>query len=87
MTTSTVRRDWKVTTGYRNMLRIAWGMLALAAYAAVVAVAVGAPSAWWMAGGLAAASMAVAALLPEPVPKDLITEARSRFVDARRPGR
>jgi ABC-type spermidine/putrescine transport system permease subunit I len=72
-------RDWKVTTGYRVMLRVAWGVLTLSVYGAVVAVVVGVPGAWWMAAGLAALAMLVAALLPEPVPADLITEARSHL--------
>lgn len=72
-------RDWKVTTGYRVMLRIAWGVLILSVYGAVIAVVVGIPGAWWMAAGLAALAMLVVAFLPEPVPADLITEARSHL--------
>ena len=81
MTTTThpASRDWKVTTGYRVMLRIAWAALILSVYGAVLAVVVGLTGAWWLAAGLAALAMLLVAFLPEPVPADLITEARSRL--------
>ena len=81
MTTNThaAAPDWKVTTAYRVMIKVAWGVLALSAYGAVVAVVVGITGAWWMAAGLALLAMLVVSLLPEPVPADLITEARSHL--------
>jgi hypothetical protein len=78
-TTHAAGPDWKVTTGYRVMLRIAWCMVILSVYGAGVAVLVGFRGVWWVVAGLAASAMLVAALLPEPVPADLITEARSRL--------
>ena len=35
------RRDWKVTTGYRVLIRVGWSAFGLALYGAVVAVVVG----------------------------------------------
>jgi len=76
--------DWKVTVGYRMLLRVGWGLLALAIFGGVVALVVGAPGAWWMAAGLALLAMLVVALLPEPVPAEMITGRRTR-IDTRRP--
>jgi hypothetical protein len=78
-TAHAAQRDWKVTTGYRVMLRIAWAVLILSVYGGAVAVVVGFRGAWWMAAGLAALAMLLTSMLPEPVPADLITEARSRL--------
>ena len=82
-TTHAAHPDWKVTTGYRVMLWIAWLVLILSVYGAVVAVVVGVRGAWWIVAGLAAMAMLLTALLPEPVPADLITEARSRLDSTR----
>ena len=84
MTTIERAADWKVTVGYRMLLRVGWGLLALAIFGGVVALVVGAPGAWWMAAGLALLAMLVVALLPEPVPAEMITGRRTR-IDTRRP--
>lgn len=86
MTTVTVPRapDWKVTAGYCLLLRAGWGVLALAVYGVVLALALGASGAWWMAAGLALLALLVVALLPEPVPTEMITGRRNR-IDSGRP--
>jgi ABC-type spermidine/putrescine transport system permease subunit I len=76
--------DWKVTVGYRMLLRVGWGVFALAVYGAIVALVVGAPGAWWMAAGLAVLALLVVAFLPEPVPAEMLTGRRTR-IDTRRP--
>jgi ABC-type spermidine/putrescine transport system permease subunit I len=86
MTTATITRapDWKVTTGYRLLLRAGWGALALAVYGAVLALALGVPGAWWMAAGPASLALLVVMLLPEPVPAEMITGRKNR-IDSERP--
>ena len=84
MTTVDRAADWKVTVGYRMLLRVGWGMFALAVYGAIVALVVGAPGAWWMAAGLAVLALLVVAFLPEPVPAEMLTGRRTR-IDTRRP--
>ena len=85
MTTATIARvpDWKVTTGYRLLLRAGWGVLALAVQGAVLALALGVPGAWWMAAGLATLALLLVALLPEPVPAEMITGRRTRINSGR----
>jgi ABC-type spermidine/putrescine transport system permease subunit I len=77
--------DWKVTVGYRVMLAVGWGSLILAAYVAVVAVVLGLPTAWWIAGGLALGAIGTVVFLPEPVPAEMIVGGRNH-IDPRRPG-
>ena len=83
---TTVERatDWKVTIGYRMLLRLGWGVFALAIYGAIVALVVGAPGAWWMSAGLALLALLVVALLPEPVPAGMIVE-RCTHIEAKHP--
>ena len=76
--TTRVQRDWKVTTGYRILLRVAWGVVALALYMAAVAAILDSPGVWWIVAGLALGAMGLGALLPEPVPRDQIVERRTR---------
>jgi ABC-type spermidine/putrescine transport system permease subunit I len=76
--------DWKVTSGYRFLLKLGWAVLALAAYGVVVALILGVPGAWWMAAGLAVLALLVVGVLPEPVPSEMITGRRTR-IDTRRP--
>ncbi len=86
MTTATATRalDWKVTTGYRWLLRAGWGALALAVYGVVLALALGAPEAWWMAAGLASLALLVVMVLPEPVPAEMITGGKNH-INSERP--
>ncbi len=86
MTTATVARapDWKVTAGYRLLLRAGWGVLALAVHGVVLALALGVLGAWWMAAGLALLALLVVALLPEPIPAEMIT-GRRNHIDSGRP--
>jgi len=83
-TTATRTPDWKVTTGYRLLLRAGWGALALAVYGVVLALALGAPEAWWMAAGLASLALLVVMILPEPVPAEMITGGKNR-INSERP--
>jgi len=76
--------DWKVTTGYRLLLQVGWGLLALAAFGAVVALVVGAPGAWWMSAGVAVVALLLVAFLPEPVPAEMLTGRRTH-IDTQRP--
>ena len=76
--------DWKVTSGYRVLLQVGWGLVALAAFGGVVALVVGAPGAWWMSAGVAVVALLLAAFLPEPVPSGMLTARRTR-IDTRRP--
>ena len=72
-------RDWKVTTGYRVMIKLGWLSMGLALYCAAVAVFVGIESAWWITAGAAAFALLVAALMPAPVPRELITGGRNHI--------
>jgi ABC-type spermidine/putrescine transport system permease subunit I len=83
VTTFERAQDWKVTAGYRIMLAFGWSALALAAYVAVVALVLGLPVAWWIAGGLALAAIVTVVFLPEPVPAEMIVGGRNR-IDPRR---
>ena len=84
MTTLDRPADWKVTVGYKVLLRVGWGLFALAAYEGSVALVLGVPGAWWMAAGLAVLALLLVAFLPEPVPAGMLTDRRTR-VDTRRP--
>jgi hypothetical protein len=85
MVTRTAHKaDWKVTIGHRILVKVGWGLLALAAYLAVAAVVVGLEKMWWLVAGLALTGVLIALTLPEPVPQDLVVERR-RWIDARGP--
>ena len=71
--------DWKVTTGYRVMLAAGWSLFILATYLGVVATVLGFPTIWWVAGAFAVLALIVVALLPEPVPAEMITGGRNRI--------
>lgn len=71
--TSRVQRDWKVTTSYRNLLRVGWAAIAVAIYFATAAALLDSIRVWWIVFGLALSVMLLMSLLPEPVPRDLIT--------------
>lgn len=79
MTTVDRAADWKVTAGYRMLLRVGWGVFALALHGVVVALVVGAAGAWWMAAGLALLTLVVVALLPEPVPAGMLVGRYTRI--------
>ena len=72
-------RDWKVTTGYRVLIKIGWAAMVLALYGAAVAVVVGMQGAWWIAAGMAALALLVGVLIPAPVPSELITGGRNHI--------
>jgi hypothetical protein len=76
--------DWKVTPGYRILLEVGWGLLALAAFGCVVALVLGVAGAWWMAAGVAVVALLLVAFLPEPVPAQMLTGRRTH-IDTRRP--
>jgi ABC-type spermidine/putrescine transport system permease subunit I len=77
--------DWKVTTGYRVMLAIGWAAVVLALYVAVVALVLGLPSAWWIAGALALTALGTVVFLPEPVPAEMIVGGRNHIDPRGRP--
>lgn len=72
-------RDWKVTTGYRVLIKVGWSAIVLALYGAAVAIVVGIEGAWWVTAGMAAFALLVAALIPAPVPRELITGGRNHI--------
>jgi len=76
-------RDWKVTAGYRVLIKVGWVAVGFALYGAAVAVVVGIEEAWWMAAGMAGFALLVGVLMPAPVPRELITGGRNH-IDARR---
>jgi hypothetical protein len=82
--TTRVQRDWKVTTGYRMLLRVGWGVIVLAVYLAGAAAVLDSSTVWWIVAALAIGAMAVSAALPEPVPRDEITGRRT-WVDPLHP--
>ena len=61
-----------------------WLAVGLAVYGAAVGVVVGIDAAWWAAAGLAGFALLVGALIPAPVPRELITGGRNH-IDTRRP--
>jgi len=79
MTTS-VQRDWKVTTGYRIMLKIGWAAISMAIYFAAVAAVLDSMSVWWIVAGLALGVMLLVSALPEPIPRDFLIGSR-KWVD------
>lgn len=81
--TTRVQQDWKVTTGYRVLLRIGWGVMVLAVYLAGAAAVLDSAGVWWMVAGLAVGAIGLVAFLPEPVPRDQLV-ARRNSVDPRR---
>jgi hypothetical protein len=81
--TTRVQRDWKVTTGYRVLLRVGWGVMGLAVYFAAAAAVLDSTSVWWAVAALAAGALGLVSNLPEPVPRDQLVERRSA-VDPRR---
>ena len=70
--------DWKVTTGYRVLVKVGWGVTALAVYLAAAALILGSVTVWWMVAALAASAILVGLLLPEPVPREMITGHRTQ---------
>ena len=77
-------RDWKVTTGYRVLIKVGWIAVGFSLYGAAVAVVIGIEEAWWAAAGMAGFALLVGVLIPAPVPRELITGGRNH-IDARRP--
>lgn len=74
MTTHTTRiPDWKITTGYRILVKIGWAVIVLAVYFAAAASILDATAIWWIVAGLAVTVILTSMLLPEPVPRDMIT--------------
>jgi len=71
--------DWKVTTGYRVLIKVGWGATVLAVYLAAAASFLDASGIWWVVAGLAVAALLVGLLLPEPVPREMITGPRNRI--------
>ena len=83
MTTHVTRvPDWKITTGYRVLVKIGWGVIVLAVYFAGAASILGAVI-WWIVAGLAIIVILTTLLLPEPIPRDMITGG-THHIDARR---
>ena len=72
-------RDWKVTTGYRILIKVGWTAMILALYGTAVALVVGMRGAWWMAAGMAALALLVGIMIPAPVPREWITGGRNHI--------
>ena len=84
MTTQSTRLpDWKVTTGYRVLVKIGWGIVILATYLAGAASILDAIAVWWMVVVLALVAILTVLLLPEPVPREMITGPKNH-IEARR---
>ncbi len=79
MTTADFARDWKVTTSYRVLLKVAWGFVLFAILVAVLAALDGASVGWWAAAGLATLALIMGAMLPEPLPAEMITGSHNHF--------
>ena len=77
MTTQTHTPDWKVTAGYRVLIRVGWVAIILAVYLAALALIFGSSRAWWMVVALAASAVLAGLLLPEPVPRDMLNGSRT----------
>jgi len=77
VTTHSHSPDWKVTTSYRVLLKLGWGVTLFAIYLAAVAVAFGSVTAWWIVAALAIAAMLVGVFLPEPVPRGMLNGHRT----------
>ncbi|HAX81876.1 MAG TPA: hypothetical protein DCY40_04840 [Actinobacteria bacterium] len=74
MTTQTTHlRDWKLTTGHRVLVQVGWGLIALAVYLGAAASWFDTAAIWWAVAGLAVVVILTSLLLPEPVPRDMIT--------------
>lgn len=76
--------DWKVTTGYRVLVKVGWGATVLAIYLAAAAVILKSVTVWWMVAALAAGAIVVGLMLPEPVPHDMLNGHRTRVDPLRR---
>ena len=72
-------RDWKVTTGYRVLLRFGWALIAFAVYLGGVASLFDSTAVWWIVAGIAVVVIFTSLLLPEPVPRDMITGHRNHI--------
>ena len=81
--TTRVQRDWKVTAGYRIVLRLGWAVMVFAVYLAGAAAVLDSSSVWWVVAGLAIGALGLVAILPEPVPRDQLV-GRRNSVDTRR---
>ncbi|MFQ5947435.1 MAG: hypothetical protein ACE5KX_01060 [Acidimicrobiia bacterium] len=81
--TGEYRRDWKVTLLYRVLLQLGWGVLCLSLVGLVVGIALDVPEAWWASAGLAVVALLTRALLPEPLPSNLITGSRNWIAASR----
>lgn len=80
MTTQTTHlRDWKVTTGYRVLVKIGWALVILAVYLGGAASILDATSVWWMVVGLAVGAILTGMLLPEPLPREMITGPKNHI--------
>ena len=77
MTTQTHTPDWKVTTGYRILVRIGWVATTLAVYMAGVALIFESSRVWWVVVALATSAILTGLLLPEPVPRDMLNGSRT----------
>jgi predicted cobalt transporter CbtA len=81
-TQTTHLRDWKITTGYRVLVQVGWGVIALAVFFGAAASWFDTVAIWWLVAGLAVVVILTSLLLPEPVPRDMITGGPHR-IDSR----
>ena len=67
---------------HRLLMRVGWAGIALAVYFATAAALLDSVRAWWAVVAVAVIVLIVAALIPEPVPHDLIVDGRRRVDDS-----
>jgi hypothetical protein len=70
--------DWKVTAGHRVLVKVGWGLTVLAVYLGAAAVVIDLDQAWWAVAALATAAILMGLMLPEPVPREMLTGHRTR---------
>jgi len=64
-------------------MKIGWGVVALAVYLAAAAAILDSAAVWWVVAGLAVLAIATAAVLPAPVPEEMIIGGRNH-IDCRK---
>jgi hypothetical protein len=83
MTTS-AHTDWKVTIQYRILLRLGWGLIGVALYLTGAAAILDVTAIWWTVAGLAVLALLTGVLLPEPVPRSMLSAGHNRVTAPRK---
>ena len=82
--TASQHADWKVTPRYRSLLRLGWALAALAVYLTGAATILDMTAVWWMVAGVALLAILTGVMLPEPVPRSMLTGGRNRVMAPRK---